>query len=152
MHHQAAGQTVYLADETVTADYALALAQRLQPHATLFFSGGLGAGKTTLIRHLLRQLGVTERVKSPTYTLMESYETRLGPAYHLDLYRLASADELAFITGRTFWDEPGLKLVEWPERGAGFLPSPDHWVRLSLASPEAPNARIAQEAASCNAA
>lgn len=140
-------RTVYLADEVATADYAALLARRLKADDVVFFSGDLGAGKTTLIRQLLRRLGVTERVKSPTYSLMESYQTTLGEAFHLDLYRLASAQDLDFITGRSFWGEPGLKLVEWPERGAACLPVPDYWVKLSLGATASPTVRIAREAA-----
>ena len=147
MQYQIAEPTTHLAHEDETARYASALAARLPRNATLFLSGELGSGKTTLIRHLLRALGVACHVKSPTYTLMESYETTQGIAHHLDLYRLSSAEELAFITGRSFWDEAGLKLVEWPERGSGFLPVPDRWLRLSMVSPSSPSARIVEEVA-----
>lgn len=144
---EASKRAIYLADEAATADYAAMLAKRLKPNEVVFFSGELGAGKTTLIRQLLRRIGVTERVKSPTYSLVENYQTTLGEAFHLDLYRLASAQELAFITGRSFWTEPGIKLVEWPDRFTAHLPTPNYWLKLSLASPAEPTVRIAREAA-----
>lgn len=79
--------------------------------------GPLGAGKTTLVRGLLEGLGHRGRVPSPTYTLAETYALPGGPRItHLDLYRLADPDELEFIGWRDWLVEPGLLLVEWPDR------------------------------------
>ena len=91
----------------------------------VYLTGDLGAGKTTLTRGLLRSLGVTGAVRSPTYTLVEIYE--LGPltALHLDLYRLSDPEELGNL-GLREWARGGhLWLIEWPERGAGRLPGAD---------------------------
>ena len=102
-----------------------------QPLATVHLTGGLGAGKTTFARGFLRACGVTERVRSPTYTLLQLFE--LGPRtlLHLDLYRLEDPEELEPLALRE-WARAGcLWLIEWPERGAGFLPPPDLIVRLA---------------------
>ncbi|NGY03606.1 tRNA (adenosine(37)-N6)-threonylcarbamoyltransferase complex ATPase subunit type 1 TsaE [Solimonas terrae] len=97
----------------------------------IFLSGALGAGKTSLARGLLRALGVGGPVRSPSYTLVEPYECDGASVLHMDLYRLRDPDELDglglrdFSTGRVWW------LVEWPERGQGYLPKPDLWLHLS---------------------
>lgn len=87
----------------------------------LALSGELGAGKTTLTRGLLRALGVTGAIRSPTYTLVEPYETPAGEILHLDLYRLAGPDELAELGYRDLAAQAALVIVEWPERAAGEL-------------------------------
>ena len=81
-------------------------------------AGGLGAGKTALARAALRALGVEGTVRSPTYTLAEPYETRIGPVWHLDLYRIADPGELEYVAVRDLVSESAACLVEWPERGA----------------------------------
>ena len=88
-------------------------------------TGSLGAGKTTLARASLRALGVDGTVRSPTYTIAEPYETRIGRIWHLDLYRVADPDELEYIAIRDLVSESAACLVEWPERGHGGLPELD---------------------------
>ena len=88
-------------------------------------AGGLGAGKTALARAALRALGVDGTVRSPTYTLAEPYETRIGSVWHLDLYRIADPVELEYVAVRDLVSESAACLVEWPERGRGGLPEPD---------------------------
>ncbi len=90
----------------------------------VFLYGDLGAGKTTLVRGMLRGLGYAGAVPSPTYTLMETYATAAFEVVHMDLYRLIEAGELEMLGIRDFLGEC-LCLVEWPERGAGVLPPPD---------------------------
>ena len=102
-----------------------ALAQRLAPllraKDVVTLQGNLGAGKTTFARALLRTLGITEDVPSPTFTLMQSYDGPAFPIYHFDLYRLKSPDEMEEI-GFDDARADGLVLVEWPERAAAYMP------------------------------
>lgn len=99
---------------------------------TVWLFGDLGAGKTTLTRGLLRELGWQGRVKSPTYTLVELYEFSSFNLYHFDLYRFGSPDEWHEAGFRDTFNDASLCLVEWPEKGAGCLPEPDVEVRLDI--------------------
>ena len=107
----------------------MALAQRLAPMlvdgGVVFLRGELGAGKTTFARALLRALGVGERVKSPTYSLLERYTVNGRDAFHLDLYRIVDASELEWLGLDELDARETIVLVEWPERGLGALPAPD---------------------------
>lgn len=112
----------------------VALAQRLAPVArdggVIHLAGELGAGKTTFARALLRAIGVGERVKSPTYSLIESYRVADLDIHHLDLYRIADPGELEWLGLDDLCGAPALLLIEWPERGAGALPPPDLAIAL----------------------
>jgi tRNA threonylcarbamoyladenosine biosynthesis protein TsaE len=102
------------------------------PGLTLFLSGELGAGKTTLVRGFLRGLGWRGKVGSPTYTLIEPYEAGAMPVYHFDLYRLQSPDELEAIGFRDYFDGRGVCVIEWPERARGLLGEPDVLIELQI--------------------
>jgi tRNA threonylcarbamoyladenosine biosynthesis protein TsaE len=99
---------------------------------SIWLSGDLGAGKTTLTRGLLRQLGYGGRVKSPTYTLVELYPFSSFNLYHFDLYRFVDPDEWADAGFRDYFNDTSICLVEWPEKGGDLLPSPDVRVRLEI--------------------
>lgn len=86
------------------------------------FTGPLGAGKTTLIKELMRQLGVEEDVTSPTFTYMNQYNSRLGKIYHFDLYRIKNMQDFIDAGFTEYLDEPGaLTVIEWPEVIAPML-------------------------------
>lgn len=120
-----------LADEAATQGIAQVLATGVEGGLVMYLHGDLGAGKTTFARAFLRALGVGERVKSPTYSLVESYEFPGHVAWHLDLYRIADPGELEWLGLDALSDEAALVLVEWPERGAGALPAADVHLRLA---------------------
>ncbi|HJR13555.1 MAG TPA: tRNA (adenosine(37)-N6)-threonylcarbamoyltransferase complex ATPase subunit type 1 TsaE [Rhodanobacteraceae bacterium] len=121
---------VSLPNESATMALARRLAPAVLDGGVVFLRGELGAGKTTFARALLRALGVGERVKSPTYSLLERYALDGRDAFHLDLYRIADAGELEWL-GLDELDAPEtIVLVEWPERGGGALPAPDLEVAL----------------------
>ena len=115
------------ADEAGCQAFAQALAARPGiGQAFITLQGPLGAGKTTLVRHLLRALGVQGRIKSPTYTVMEPYMLASGgAAAHFDFYRFNDPREWADAGFRDVFASPGLKLAEWPDQAAGALPSAD---------------------------
>ena len=111
-----------------------ALAATRPPRAVVYLHGDLGAGKSTLARALLRALGVRGAIRSPTYTLIEPYRLDCGDeAVHLDLYRIATADELEFLGLDSLAAQAALWLVEWPERGGKALPQADLHVHLEVA-------------------
>ena len=113
-----------LADAAATEQLGARLASSITP-AVVYLRGDLGAGKTTLARGFIHALGYAGKVRSPTYTLVEPYPCECCPVFHLDLYRLADAEELEWLGLRDMLAEPALLLIEWPERGAGILPPAD---------------------------
>jgi len=117
-------------DEAACAASATALARHAGlANAFIELHGPLGAGKTTFVRHLLHALGVQGRVKSPTYALMESYDTVLDgaalPVWHFDFYRFDDPQEWEDAGFRDVFAARGLKVVEWPEKAEGLLPPAD---------------------------
>ena len=127
-------RTLHWASEADCASFAQALAlPRNLPalrQACIELQGPLGAGKTTFVRHLLRALGVTGRIKSPTYTVLEPYLLGELAISHLDFYRFEDMREGLDAGLRDVFAEPGLKLVEWPQHAAGLLPNAD--LRISI--------------------
>jgi tRNA threonylcarbamoyladenosine biosynthesis protein TsaE len=106
-------------------------------NAFIELHGQLGAGKTTLVRHLLRALGVAGRIKSPTYAVVEPHEAPGLHIWHFDFYRFNDPREWEDAGFRDLFASPGLKLAEWPEQAAAVLPPADLVIRLEAQDDEA---------------
>lgn len=126
-------KTIIWATEDATREWTHQLAQRSGlAHALVTLHGDLGAGKTTLVRHLLKALGVQGRIKSPTYAVVEAY-TLDNPArniWHFDFYRFNDPDEWEEAGFRDVFASDGLKLVEWPDKAGTYLPLADLAITL----------------------
>lgn len=129
-----------LHDEAGTAALGAALSRALAPGLTVYLHGDLGAGKTALTRALLHAAGHPGHVKSPTYTLVEPYQVTLNErtveVMHFDLYRLASPEEFLDAGFREYFNANTICIIEWPEKAAEVLPSPDIEVHLSIIGSE----------------
>jgi len=125
--------SVFLADEKATIAFGQTLAKWCPSGLNIYLYGDLGAGKTTLVRGLIQSFLPGTKVKSPTYTLVEDYDVSqseknpnaLKHIYHFDLYRLGDPEELEYIGGRDYFSEDAVSLIEWPQRGKGWLVGPD---------------------------
>ena len=122
---------VHLADEAATLAWGRALATCIEPGDTIHLEGELGAGKTTLVRGVLRGLGYEGRVKSPTYALVEVYEVSRLHLHHFDFYRFGESREWSDAGFRESFDGRTVTLVEWPEKAMGTLPRADLRVVLT---------------------
>lgn len=123
---------VTLPDEAATLALGARIARGLRPGITVYLRGDLGAGKTTLVRGMLRALGHNGRVKSPTYTLTEIYNLPAFELYHFDLYRMNDPREWMDAGFRDVANGNTVSLVEWPEKAAGLLPPPDLRIHLQV--------------------
>ena len=126
LHLPAAGDT-----ELLGSALAKALPAAAELGIVLYLQGELGAGKTTCVRSLLRSLGVAGPVRSPTYTLIETYATEALTCVHVDLYRLKGEAEAEDLGLRDLAVPGCLIMVEWPEKGAAAVPRPDVALRLT---------------------
>ncbi|WP_044409037.1 tRNA (adenosine(37)-N6)-threonylcarbamoyltransferase complex ATPase subunit type 1 TsaE [Thiomicrospira microaerophila] len=130
-HEQHFSKSWCLLDEDATILFGKRFAQAVQtlalfqPGLVVYLQGNLGMGKTCLSRAFIQTFLPNQRVKSPTYTLIEAYPAQGVTIYHLDLYRLAEPEELAYLGVRDLLSAPHLLLVEWPNKAQGFLPSAD---------------------------
>lgn len=121
-----------LPDEAATLALGARLAASLHPGLYIELLGDLGAGKTTLVRGLLRALGYQGRVKSPTFTLVEHYSVLKFNVYHFDLYRFEDPEEWLDAGFREHFNGDNVCLVEWPQKAAGCLPLADVILRLDI--------------------
>jgi tRNA threonylcarbamoyladenosine biosynthesis protein TsaE len=123
----------YVADPAAMAELGAELARLLKPPHVVTLSGPLGAGKTELVRACLRGLGHGGAVRSPTYTLVETYPLAGCTVHHLDLYRLGDPEELELIGVRDLATADAVWLIEWPDRGGDRLPEADWALEIAYA-------------------
>lgn len=128
--------TQILDNEQATRTFAGQLAAALKPGLIIYLQGELGAGKTTLTRELLRQLGYQGRVKSPTYTLVESYPLSSYTVHHFDLYRFNDIHEWEDSGFSELFGTDTLSIIEWPDKAHGVLPAADWIIELTVTGPE----------------
>jgi tRNA threonylcarbamoyladenosine biosynthesis protein TsaE len=125
-----------LPDSTATEAFGRALARSfpaVSSNAVLHLRGELGSGKTTCARSLLQALGVTATVRSPTYTLLDTYSVAALTLVHVDLYRVQSSEEVEELGLRDLIGPDCLMLIEWPEKGGIAVPRPDLSIQFSYA-------------------
>ncbi len=121
----------FLPDEAATLALGAALAECLEPGLVIYLRGDLGAGKTTLARGVLRGLGYTGPVRSPTYTLVELYELSRLHLHHFDFYRFHDPREWIDAGFRESFNRRNVSLIEWPEKAAGSVPPADVEITLT---------------------
>lgn len=124
--------SLHLASEDATLRLGRQLAAYLRPGLTIFLQGDLGAGKTSLVRGMLRGVGFEGPVKSPTYTLVESYSISSLYLYHFDLYRFNHEHEWLDAGFNELFNEHNICMVEWPERAQSLLPKADIIIKLAI--------------------
>ncbi|MGZ5571275.1 MAG: tRNA (adenosine(37)-N6)-threonylcarbamoyltransferase complex ATPase subunit type 1 TsaE [Usitatibacter sp.] len=122
----------HLPDESATLALGAALAACLEAGLTIYLRGELGAGKTTLVRGVMRALGHEGSVKSPTYTLVEVYEVSRLHLHHFDFYRFHDPREWIDAGFRESFNGRNVSLIEWPEKAGGLLPPADVEIALEL--------------------
>ena len=127
--------SVYSDSDEQTEVAARKLVSTISKGLVIHLEGDLGAGKTTFARGFLRELGFDGAVKSPTYNIVQSYETEQFTVYHFDLYRLSDHEELEALGIRDYFDGDAICLLEWAEKGSGLLPTPDLCVKLDYEGP-----------------
>jgi tRNA threonylcarbamoyladenosine biosynthesis protein TsaE len=122
--------TTFLADEDATLALGAAIARVLEPGAVIYLDGDLGAGKTTLVRGVLRGLGHAGAVKSPTYTLVELYKLSRLDLHHFDFYRFQDPREWIDAGFRESFNGRIVSLIEWPRKAGSLLPPADVEIAL----------------------
>lgn len=121
--------SVLITDEMAMQDLGATIATHLDNQYMIYLNGDLGTGKTTLTRGLLRQLGYSKHVKSPTYTIVEPYEVDIVTIYHIDLYRIYKSSDIEAINFRDYCND-AICIVEWAEHCSDYLPTPDLTIHI----------------------
>ena len=119
-------------DEQAMLTTGRTIAAQLKPGMLIFLKGDLGAGKTTLVRGILRGLGHSGAVKSPTYNIVEPYEINGTSVFHFDLYRLNEPEELEYMGIRDYINDNSICFIEWPDKGEGLLPAADLQIHIKI--------------------
>ncbi len=135
-------ERVILHDLKETERFGSALAERLAAGDVVALTGDLGAGKTTLAKAVARGLGVTETLTSPTFTIVQEYETGRLPLYHFDVYRVHDEDELFEIGFDDYLHAGGVCLIEWADLISDLLP--ERTIRIALSYGGSENERICE--------
>lgn len=125
-------KTIELPTIKATEDLAACFAHRLVAPLIITFSGEIGSGKTTFIRAMLRALGVESAIKSPTFSLVESYFMAPLQIHHFDLYRIHEETELDYIGFRDYFTTNTICCIEWPEQAINYITQVDIKIRLEL--------------------
>lgn len=113
-----------------TAQIGKQIHDLLRAPGCVYLRGDLGTGKTTLSQSIIAAFGVTETVTSPTYNLIHEYGFGKSVIYHMDLYRINDASELEFLALNDLWADNSIFLIEWPDKGIGYLPAPSHEILI----------------------
>lgn len=124
--------TLELANAAATLAAGRKFAAQLQVGSTVYLHGDLGAGKTTFVRGVLQGLGYTAKVKSPTYSLVETYDFSGYSFYHFDLYRFNDEEEWELAGFREYFNAQSISFVEWPSKAIHLLPKPNVDIKLTL--------------------
>jgi tRNA threonylcarbamoyladenosine biosynthesis protein TsaE len=124
--------TLNLINEKASEQFAARLASCLIPPLVVALGGDIGAGKTTIVRAMLKSLGVQSAIKSPTFSLVESYTCHHLNIHHFDLYRIHHEDELEYLGFRDYFSKHSICFIEWAEHAGKFLPQVDIRFNLSI--------------------
>lgn len=125
-------ERIFIPTPEAMAEFGGKLAKESKRGDLIFLEGTLGAGKTTLIRGFLRALGVQGAIKSPSFALIEPYETNELAIFHFDLYRIKSPKELLDLGLSDYLTDDAICLIEWPEKGKGILPKPNKYCTIEI--------------------
>jgi len=119
-----------------TEDFGKLLASRLEPGSVIALSGGLGAGKTCLVKGIAAALGVSETITSPTYTIINEYSIKDCPLYHIDAYRLNGDEDFASTGAGDCFSAGGITIIEWSERIPGSIPPGAINIDIEISGPQ----------------
>lgn len=125
-------ERLFIPNETDMLSLGKRIAANSKPGDLIYLHGELGAGKTTLVRGLLYALGITGAIKSPTFTLVETYQVDNLHLFHFDLYRLTDPKELLAIGLSDYLTEDAICLIEWPEKAEDYLPEANLYCTIEI--------------------
>lgn len=129
-------QTVHIDDDAAMQQLGATMAQQLKPGQILGLSGDLGAGKTTFCRGFLKQRGISDEIKSPTFSIVETYHHSQIQYHHVDLYRIEDEEELLQMGFHDYFTADAIVLIEWPEHAPRLLSRLDYHLHIQAADPD----------------